>query len=161
VDRHLCVRWFFLQPAAHLRSVLHSTVVARFLVLAVGAARQKHFQARRSEVSFIKSAEVYLQVSRSCFRIEWVRDWTWWHLYRAYFPLYLERTEELPQNKNYLFCCYPHGVLCSGLFGNFATKSPEFDKLFPGLTSTVHTLDGNFSHPFVRDLILSLGNIIF
>lgn len=71
--------------------------------------------------------------------------------------MYLERTEELPQNKNYLFGCYPHGVLCSGLFGNFATKSPEFDKLFPGLKTTVHTLDGNFSHPLVRDLILSLG----
>jgi Diacylglycerol acyltransferase len=98
---------------------------------------------------------------RYYFRIEWVRDWTWWHLYRAYFPLYLERMEELPQNKNYLFCCYPHGVLCSGLFGNFATKSPEFDKLFPGLTPTVHTLDGNFSHPLVRDLILSLGKNIF
>ncbi|XP_059476035.1 2-acylglycerol O-acyltransferase 1-like isoform X2 [Neocloeon triangulifer] len=90
-------------------------------------------------------------------RIEWVRDWTWWRLYRAYFPLSLERTVELPSDRNYLFACYPHGVLCSGLFGNFVTKAPEFEKLFPGLTPTVHTLDGNFSHPVIRDLILSLG----
>lgn len=97
---------------------------------------------------------------RSFYRIEWVREWAWWRLFRAYFPLYLERTEELPQDKNYLFACYPHGVLCTGLFGNFATKSPEYDKLFPGLATTVHTLDGNFSHPFIRDLILSLGKLL-
>ncbi|XP_065343194.1 2-acylglycerol O-acyltransferase 1-like isoform X2 [Cloeon dipterum] len=90
-------------------------------------------------------------------RIEWVRQWTWWRFYRAYFPLVLEKTEDLPSDRNYLFASYPHGVLCSGLFGNFVTKSPEFEKLFPGLTPTVHTLEGNFSHPVIRDLILWLG----
>ncbi|KAF4523012.1 hypothetical protein B566_EDAN007442 [Ephemera danica] len=90
-------------------------------------------------------------------RVEWVRHWTWWSLYRDFFPLRLERLSELPPDQNYLFACYPHGVLCSGVFGHFCVHSPDFERLFPGISATMHTLDQNFNQPVIRDLICCLG----
>lgn len=59
--------------------------------------------------------------------------------------------------RNYLFACFPHGVISSGAFGAFATNALDFNKTFPGMTCNMLTLGGHFLVPFFRDLILALG----
>lgn len=88
---------------------------------------------------------------------QWVRNWAWWSYYRDYFPLKLVKTEELDPNRNYLFACFPHGVVCSGAFGAFATNALNFHEIFPGMTCNMITLGGHFLIPFFRDLLLAVG----
>ncbi|KAG8337729.1 2-acylglycerol O-acyltransferase 2-like [Homalodisca vitripennis] len=90
-------------------------------------------------------------------RLEFMRDCTWWYYFQAYFPLSLHKTAELPPKSNYLFCVYPHGMLCSGAFGNFATNYSEFTSLYPGLTPYILTINAAFNMPFTRELVLALG----
>lgn len=89
--------------------------------------------------------------------VQWVRNWGWWNYFRDYFPIKLVKTADLEPSKNYLFACYPHGVLSSGAYCSFATNALNFHKLFPGLTPHLIVLGGHFLFPFFRDLILSLG----
>lgn len=91
------------------------------------------------------------------YRVQWVRNWGWWNYFRDYFPIKLVKTADLEPSKNYLFACYPHGVLSSGAYCSFATNALNFHKLFPGLTPHLIVLGGHFLFPFFRDLILSLG----
>jgi len=90
-------------------------------------------------------------------RIRWVRGWNIWKHYNDYFPIKLVKTADLDPKKNYLFGSHPHGVLCSGAFGCFATDAMEVNKLFPGFDFSVLTLEMNYRFPILRDLILSLG----
>ncbi|CAG9559595.1 unnamed protein product [Danaus chrysippus] len=89
--------------------------------------------------------------------IEWFRSWSWWVYYRNYFPIKLVKTTDLDPSRNYLFACFPHGVVCSGAFGAFATNALEFYKVFAGMTCNMITLGGHFRVPFFRDLVLALG----
>ncbi|XP_063619561.1 2-acylglycerol O-acyltransferase 2-A-like isoform X2 [Cydia splendana] len=88
---------------------------------------------------------------------EWVRNWAWWRYYRDYFPLKLVKTANLDPSRNYLLACFPHGVVCTGAFGAFATNAMDFYKIFPGMSCNMITLGGHFLVPFFRDLILGLG----
>ncbi|XP_050520821.1 2-acylglycerol O-acyltransferase 2-A-like [Daktulosphaira vitifoliae] len=90
-------------------------------------------------------------------RFGFVRNWTWWYYYRRYFPVSLIKTHDLPADKTYLFATYPHGMLCSGVFSNFATNASPFRELFPGLKSFLITLNLHFHLPFTRELGLGLG----
>ena len=49
----------------------------------------------------------------------------------------LIRTVELDQTKNYIFGSHPHGLLCSGMFGAFATEGADVGKLFPNFKGGV------------------------
>lgn len=69
----------------------------------------------------------------------------------------LVKTTDLDPSKNYLFACFPHGVVCSGAFTAFCTNALGFYKIFPGMNSNMITLGGHFRVPFFRDLILGLG----
>ncbi|XP_045494257.1 2-acylglycerol O-acyltransferase 2-like [Colias croceus] len=89
--------------------------------------------------------------------IQWVRNWTWWRYYRDYFPIKLVKTTDLDPSNNYLFACFPHGVVCSGAFGAFATNALDFYKVFPGLSCHMITLAGHFLVPFFRELLLAFG----
>ncbi|XP_050343472.1 2-acylglycerol O-acyltransferase 2-A-like [Nymphalis io] len=89
--------------------------------------------------------------------VDWVRNWSLWRYYRDYFPINLVKTAELDTSKNYLFACFPHGVVCSGAFGAFATNALDFYKVFPGMTCSMITLGGHFRVPLFRDLVLALG----
>ncbi|XP_039749675.1 2-acylglycerol O-acyltransferase 2-A-like [Pararge aegeria] len=91
-------------------------------------------------------------------KIEWVRNWSWWNYYRDYFPIKLVKKQDLDPSRNYLFACFPHGVVCSGAFGAFATNALNFYKVFPGMTCNMITLGGHFRVPFFRDLVLALGS---
>lgn len=92
-------------------------------------------------------------------RSKWVRDWTWWKYLKYYFPLNLERVPwvELDPKRNYLFCCFPHGMLSTGPFSAFGTTVGGFNDLFPFHTPYAFTLRQHFIMPFFRDLILGLG----
>lgn len=92
-------------------------------------------------------------------RIEWVRGWTWWKYLKDYFPLNLERVPwvQLDPKKNYLFCCFPHGMLSTGAFSAFATTVGGFHDLFPTHVPYVVTLAQHFHMPFFRELAYSLG----
>ncbi|KAL0882621.1 hypothetical protein ABMA27_001057 [Loxostege sticticalis] len=88
---------------------------------------------------------------------EWVRNWSIWRHYCDYFPIKLVKTAELDPSKNYLFGCFPHGVVSFGAFGAFASNALDFSKTFPGLSVHMVTLRGRFLIPFLRELYLALG----
>lgn len=94
-------------------------------------------------------------------RNEWVRSWRWWRYLKEYFPVKLERVPwvELDPKRNYLFCCFPHGMLSTGPFCAFGTEYGGFKELFPNHTPHVCTLAQHFQMPFFRELALSLGGI--
>ncbi|XP_020710521.2 2-acylglycerol O-acyltransferase 2-A-like [Athalia rosae] len=89
--------------------------------------------------------------------ILWMRNHAWWHYFCAYFPIKLVKTAELDPSKNYLLCAFPHGVLCTGAFGAFATDVLEFHKLFPGLRVRMLTLRQHFNMPLFREFVYSFG----
>lgn len=88
---------------------------------------------------------------------EWVRNWIWWRYLADYFPIKLVKTVDLDPSKNYMFACFPHGVISLGAFSSFCTNATDFKKLFPGMTCHLITLGGHFLVPFFRDLALALG----
>ncbi|XP_018318568.1 2-acylglycerol O-acyltransferase 2-A [Agrilus planipennis] len=92
-------------------------------------------------------------------RIQWVRDWAWWQYLKEYFPLTLERVPwvELDPKRNYLFCSFPHGMLCTGAFSAFSTTAGGFHEIFPHHTPYPIALSQHFYMPFFRELALSLG----
>lgn len=92
-------------------------------------------------------------------RSKWVRNWSWWYYYRDYFPIKLVRTDnaDLDPSRNYLLCCFPHGLLCTGPFACFATDTCDFKQIFPGITPYMLTLGMHFNRPFFRELIFGLG----
>lgn len=91
---------------------------------------------------------------------KWVRSWAIWRYTRDYFPLKLEKTPfvELDPKKNYLFCCFPHGMLATGAF-NFGTEWSAFRSLFPKHEPRVVTLSQHYQMPIFRDLALGFGGI--
>lgn len=74
-----------------------------------------------------------------------------------YFPSALIKTADLPANNNYLFCAFPHGVICFGVLSNFMPDI-RFKKIFPGLEPRVITLSSMFSMPFTREFLLWAGS---
>lgn len=94
-------------------------------------------------------------------QIKWVRSWLLWKYFRDYFPLRLEKLSdvELDPEKNYLFCCFPHGLLSIGSFNAFASEWGECRNHFPHHTCHVVTLSQNYFMPLLRDLALSVGGI--
>ncbi|CAG2118568.1 unnamed protein product, partial [Medioppia subpectinata] len=87
----------------------------------------------------------------------WVREWTLWKHFADYFPLKLIKTTDLDPNKNYIFGCHPHGILCFSYFGNFATEGTQFSRVFPDITPHLLTLEGQFWFPINRELFIMSG----
>ncbi|KAJ8921379.1 hypothetical protein NQ315_002995 [Exocentrus adspersus] len=92
---------------------------------------------------------------------KWVRSWLWWRYTRDYFPLRFEKlpSVELERDKNYLFCCFPHGMLSTGAFNAFGSEWGGYRDYFPHHTPHVVTLTQHYIMPFFRELALSLGGI--
>ncbi|KAL3277965.1 hypothetical protein HHI36_013305 [Cryptolaemus montrouzieri] len=91
--------------------------------------------------------------------IEWIRGWLVWKHFRDYFPARLNRAPwvDLKPEKNYLLCCFPHGIISAGSFSAFGSTYGEFDVYFPKHSVRVCTLKQNFYMPLFRELILGLG----
>lgn len=90
--------------------------------------------------------------------VPYFRNWLPWQYLVKYFPIKLIKTVDLDPKKNYLFGCHPHGIMCAGAFGNFATDVTGFPKLFPGLRPILLVLAGQFSFPFYRDYFMTSGS---
>ncbi|XP_018568260.1 2-acylglycerol O-acyltransferase 2-like [Anoplophora glabripennis] len=91
----------------------------------------------------------------------WVKSWSVWRYCIDYFSFRLEKLPgvELDPKKNYLFCCFPHGVICIGVFNAFATTWGGCSNYFPHHTPHIATLSQNYIIPFYRELALALGGI--
>ncbi|CAH1407519.1 unnamed protein product [Nezara viridula] len=92
-------------------------------------------------------------------RFTFLQKLPFWKYFNDYFPISLEKTAELPTDKNYLFCCHPHGILCAGMFGNFGSGYSKVKSLYPGLNVLSATIDLHFRSPFFREYVLGLGAV--
>lgn len=88
---------------------------------------------------------------------EFVRNNFLWRNFTKYFPIKLVKTVDLPPNQNYLFAVFPHGVISTGAFGNFATSTTTFQENFPGIRTKVCTLSYHFHVPIFREICLGWG----
>ncbi|VDM52241.1 unnamed protein product [Angiostrongylus costaricensis] len=79
--------------------------------------------------------------------------------FAKYFPISVHKTTELPADRNYIFACHPHGIICMGIYGNFATEGNEKSKVFPGLRFFACTLVSNFNIMIRREMLLLSGFI--
>ena len=86
-----------------------------------------------------------------------VRNLKVWKHFAEHFPVQLVKTAELDTNRNYLICAHPHGVLCHGIFANFATEATNFAQKFPGITPHVITISTVFQFPVLREIALIFG----
>ncbi|KAF2683349.1 diacylglycerol O-acyltransferas-like protein 2B [Lentithecium fluviatile CBS 122367] len=91
------------------------------------------------------------------FRSERWRRSSIWSAFASYFPARLHRSEELEPTRKYVFGYHPHGIISHGAFAAFATEALGFSNLFPGITNTLLTLDGNFKLPLYREYALRMG----
>lgn len=94
------------------------------------------------------------------YRLKSLRNCKIWNYYRDYFPISLVKTADLPAEKNYLFCIYPHGVASAAALLNFQSNANRFDELYPGIETHLAVLNANFRIPFSKDLWLSVGNYV-
>lgn len=92
-------------------------------------------------------------------RFEWVRKWAWWRYVTDYYPIRLQRVPwvQLDPKRNYLFCCFPHGILPTGTFSAFCYGESEFRDLFPNHIPYLCVLKQLFYFPILRDLMLAVG----
>ncbi|KAJ3665921.1 hypothetical protein Zmor_001385 [Zophobas morio] len=89
---------------------------------------------------------------------DWIQSWKCWWYYKNYFPANLIKPEStLNPQQNYLFSCFPHGILPTGPFHNISARSSEFRHLYPKFKAHMAILHWLFYTPFLRDLGLALG----
>ncbi|XP_063909572.1 2-acylglycerol O-acyltransferase 1-like isoform X2 [Zophobas morio] len=93
--------------------------------------------------------------------IPWVQNLKWWYYLKKYFPTQLHLVPDftLDPKRNYLFCCFPHGVLPVGPFTTIQSPHSEFHKLFPNFSVKLVILSQNFLMPLLRELAYGLGCI--
>ncbi|XP_069073530.1 2-acylglycerol O-acyltransferase 3 [Pleurodeles waltl] len=87
----------------------------------------------------------------------WLRNWVVWKYAKNYFPIKTIKTADLSPDRNYIFGCHPHGIMCTGAFYSFASNSTEFPQKFPGIRTTVAVLAGILRLPVYRDYMLLAG----
>ncbi|KAL3277956.1 hypothetical protein HHI36_013293 [Cryptolaemus montrouzieri] len=94
-------------------------------------------------------------------QFDWVRNWIWWKYMADYFPLDLVKLPSCKLNpkRNYLFCCFPHGMMATGAFTTILTESRGFSKKFPDHRAHMHSLSVNFFIPILRELFLAIGGV--
>jgi len=81
--------------------------------------------------------------------------------FRKYFPIKLIKTTEISPEKNYIFACHPHGIMCLAAFGCLTNESCGFSRKFPGLNLHFVTLRFQFCMPFRREILMWLGIYLF
>ncbi|XP_063913754.1 2-acylglycerol O-acyltransferase 2-like [Zophobas morio] len=90
---------------------------------------------------------------------DWMQKWSWWRHLRNYFPT---RTVLVPgfklnPNKNFLFCCFPHGVIPCAPFSSLLCPGNILQKLYPELRMKIAGLDMYFRLPISREIGLGKG----
>uniref|UniRef100_A0A914UQ54 Acyltransferase n=1 Tax=Plectus sambesii TaxID=2011161 RepID=A0A914UQ54_9BILA len=89
----------------------------------------------------------------------WYRKSALWRHFANYFPITLVKTAELPPDKNYIIASHPHGVISIGAFTSLCTDATDFSTKFPGISSTLMTLVGQFWFPFRREYSMLTGGV--
>ncbi|KAK9884500.1 hypothetical protein WA026_007341 [Henosepilachna vigintioctopunctata] len=94
-------------------------------------------------------------------RSQWVRNWSWWVHVRNYYPVKLVKLPwgELNPTRNYLFCYFPHGLMCTGAFITLGTNAGRFADYFPNHRPYIHTISWFFKLPFTREIGIFLGGL--
>jgi|SRR5271156_5743999 len=101
-------------------------------------------------------------------RRQWFRRLPVWKYFCDYFPIHLHKSTTLDPERTYVFGIvvvsnalilgyHPHGFVSMGAFGNFGTEGTGFEKLFPGITNSLLTLNGNFRLPAYKEYLQALG----
>ncbi|XP_041093297.1 diacylglycerol O-acyltransferase 2-like [Polyodon spathula] len=88
---------------------------------------------------------------------KWIRGWSLWKHFSNYYPIKLVKTAELSPERNYVFGCHPHGIMCAGAFSNFSTEGTGFSTMFPGIRPHLATLAGMFKMPIYREYMMCAG----
>ena len=89
---------------------------------------------------------------------QWFQSLKSWWYYKNYFPANLITPEiTLNPQQNYLFACFPHGIIPTGLFHNISSYYSEFRHLYPNFKVHIAVLRIFFYNPFFRELALALG----
>ncbi|KAI9208221.1 diacylglycerol acyltransferase [Polychytrium aggregatum] len=91
--------------------------------------------------------------------LRFIRDWSFWRHFKAYFDAELIKTCDLDPSQNYIFGYHPHGIYCFGIWPSFLTDLNNFSGLFPGIRLRGTTLDMNWRIPLWRELHMSYGLI--
>jgi hypothetical protein len=93
--------------------------------------------------------------------IKWVQDWRWWYHMMKYFPVEMDCVPDfsLASDRNYLFCCFPHGVIPVGPFNALASSFGGLRRAYPEFTVKSAVLNLFFLQPISRELGLSMGMI--
>lgn len=70
------------------------------VVVATGEIQKNSIQKKSENLMFLTH-----------FSINWFREWRLWPHYLNYFPMDLIKSVDLPADRNYLLCLFPHGVI--------------------------------------------------
>ncbi|XP_069502669.1 diacylglycerol O-acyltransferase 2-like [Ambystoma mexicanum] len=92
-------------------------------------------------------------------RSDWLRRWTLWRYFKDYFPIKMIKTAELSPDRNYIFGCHPHGIICAGAFSSFGTNANDFSQVFPGIRPHLAILAGLFRFPLIREYMMYSGMV--
>ncbi|KAK6054078.1 diacylglycerol acyltransferase [Cooperia oncophora] len=75
-----------------------------------------------------------------------------------YFPSTVHKTVDLPADRNYIFACHPHGIICFGLYSSFVSEFlGNQTRKFPDLRFVACTLRSNFYLMIRREWLLLTG----
>ncbi|KAH0814407.1 hypothetical protein GEV33_008384 [Tenebrio molitor] len=91
----------------------------------------------------------------------WMQNWRWWYHLKNYFPVetHCVPSFSLDPTRNYLFCCFPHGIIPVGPFTALANTWSNFRKSYPEFTVKLAVLHALVLLPIVRELGLAYGTI--
>ncbi|KAH0822391.1 hypothetical protein GEV33_000400 [Tenebrio molitor] len=70
--------------------------------------------------------------------IKWVKEWRWCYHMMKYFPveMYCVPDYTLASSRNYLCCCFPHGVMPVGPFSAMASSFSKFRRRYPEIEAS-------------------------
>ncbi|KAF5307028.1 hypothetical protein FQR65_LT07171 [Abscondita terminalis] len=74
-------------------------------------------------------------------------------------PLIFKKSSsyQLDSNRNYLFCCYPHGILSIGVAIPFIFEKGGFKNIFPNHNPYLTTMHETYYFPFFRETPLAFN----
>nr|XP_015840891.1 PREDICTED: 2-acylglycerol O-acyltransferase 1-like isoform X1 [Tribolium castaneum] len=99
--------------------------------------------------------------SRGSRTIKFLDKLMFWKYIHNHFLTNLRLTPdfELSPNQNYLFACFPHGVVPMGLHATIVNPYSKFRNLYPKFHVKVATVSFYFLFPILRDITMAVGFI--
>ncbi|GMS92990.1 hypothetical protein PENTCL1PPCAC_15165, partial [Pristionchus entomophagus] len=95
---------------------------------------------------------------RGCMPSNFVRSNSFhWQWAGDYFNHRIVKTAELPADRNYIVGAHPHGLLCIGMTGSFASDMFGIREQYKGLKTWSVTLGGHFLLPLRRESLMWAG----